>query len=95
MKENQNKYDSFNEIHSNLFNQVYQDYPNHFVDFEENNIKTKKIYKQNPLLKQKYLEANEINKKNNTTKKFQIVHVFKKKVKRMYRIDCMTRKIIT
>jgi len=48
-------------------------------------------YTENQVLKQKFLEALDANKNNK--KHFQVVYMFKKKIKRMFRIDCMTRKI--
>jgi flagellar basal body rod protein FlgB len=49
------------------------------VDFEEN-----------PILKEKYYKA--LNEKDNK-RMFQVFYIFRNKIKRMYRIDCMTRKI--
>jgi hypothetical protein len=48
-------------------------------------------YTENHVLKQKFLEA--LASKKNNKKHFQVVYMFKKKTKRMFRIDCMTRKI--
>jgi hypothetical protein len=45
---------------------------------------------ENLNLKNKYLEA--LNKGDNK-RHFQVYYVFKNKIKRMYRVDCMTRKI--
>lgn len=45
---------------------------------------------ENLKLKNKYLEA--LNKGDNK-RHFQVYYVFKNKIKRMYRVDCMTRKI--
>lgn len=47
-------------------------------------------FEENPLLKEKYLNA--LRSKENK-RHFQVVYIFKNKIKRMYRIDCMTRKI--
>lgn len=55
-----------------------------------NNIKP--LYLENKILKSKYLEAL-AKVQNNNVRQFDIVYTFKKKIKRMYRIDCMTRKI--
>lgn len=45
---------------------------------------------ENKELKAKYLQAL---KSKNHKRHFQVYYVFKSKIKRMYRIDCMTRKI--
>ena len=58
---------------------------------ENNNNQSKHMYTENLLLKKKFLEALEANKNNK--KHFQVVYMFKKKIKRMFRIDCITRKI--
>ena len=47
-------------------------------------------YQENLQLKEKYLKL--LNSKEHK-RPFQVFYVFKNKIKRMYRIDCMTRKI--
>jgi hypothetical protein len=47
-------------------------------------------YEVNPVLKAKFQEA--LKSKDNK-RHFQVIYIFKNKIKRMYRIDCMTRKI--
>lgn len=48
------------------------------------------VYQENILLKEKYLKA--LNEKDHK-RHFQVYYIFKHKIKRMYRVDCMTRKI--
>ena len=47
-------------------------------------------YKENILLKEKYFKA--LHEKDHK-RHFQVYNIFKHKIKRMYRVDCMTRKI--
>ncbi len=48
---------------------------------------------ENKLLKEKYNLAYQRYQKENNSRVFQVYNVFKTKIKRMYRVDCMTRKL--
>lgn len=65
--------------------------PNHLDNSETNDNPTNSVFEENIVLKEKFLEALKNSKTNK--KHFQVVYMFKNKIKRMYRIDCMTRKI--
>jgi hypothetical protein len=62
-----------------LEEQIYQTTQEGEVDYEEN-----------PRLKELYYNAL---KSKDHKRHFQVIYIFKNKIKRMYRIDCMTRKI--
>lgn len=84
-------YDAQNQQANNLNFKSANDNLN---EASENGLKktpVKFVYKENKVLKQKFLEALAANKNNK--KHFQVVYMFKKRIKRMFRIDCMTRKI--
>jgi len=61
------------------------------TNHNEDQPKSKYTYTENIALKEKFLEALAANRNNK--KHFQVVYMFKKRIKRMFRIDCMTRKI--
>jgi len=52
--------------------------------------KNNNSYNENLSLKEKFFN---LKARSNNKRFFQVVYIFKKKIKRMYRIDCMTRKI--
>ena len=62
---------------------INNDDNNNVEIIEENNY-------ENKLLKQKFLETLQ---SKDPKRHFQVYYVFKNRIKRMYRIDCMTRKI--
>jgi hypothetical protein len=47
-------------------------------------------YEINPRLREKFFNALQ---SKEYKRHFQVIYIFKNKIKRMYRIDCMTRKI--
>jgi hypothetical protein len=72
---------------SNINNNIPQNFNATNIPTQENS--NHKIY-ENVALKERYLAA----LKNKDHKRpFQVFYIFKNKIKRMYRIDCMTRKI--
>jgi hypothetical protein len=83
-------------IHNNPQNNNinYHFHKENYIDSNENLAEKSPIkyaYTENKVLKQKFLEA--LSASKNTKKHFQVVYMFKKRIKRMFRIDCMTRKI--
>jgi hypothetical protein len=60
---------------------------------EKNQAETPPKKLENTVLKEKYKLALEKYEKECTSRKFQVYNVFKTKIKRMYRVDCMTRKL--
>ncbi len=52
-----------------------------------------KLNVENLTLKKKYLNSLREYNLLNQPRLFQVYHVFKNKIKRMYRVDCMTRKL--
>lgn len=70
---------------------IFNENSNIETNHNEEQPKSKYTYTENIALKEKFLEALAGNKNNK--KHFQVVYMFKKRIKRMFRIDCMTRKI--
>jgi hypothetical protein len=81
--DNQNTSNGLVELNNNtqgaLENQIYATTQQDNADYEEN-----------PRLKKLYYDAL---KSKEHKRHFQVIYIFKNKIKRMYRIDCMTRKI--
>jgi hypothetical protein len=68
-----------NDRLNNIYEQIDSTFQDKVADYEEN-----------PKLKQMFYEAVS---SNHHKRHFQVIYIFKNKTKRMYRIDCMTRKI--